>query len=141
MAYDIDEHKLSIMRLVNDSEDELKYRQIINQMNKHQSLNDLDETDYVNRHFIDTHQSPSSRDNEYEMRISVLSDENQDLRQKYVDLLQRINKLIDAYRKLKSENTKLKSKKEIREYLDKTLSGLWNMINDGLRKIIIWFNT
>lgn len=112
MEYNIDEHKLSILRLINDSEDELRYRQNINQMNKHQLLNDPNETDYMNRHYINTDQSPSSRNNEYKIRISILSNENQSLRQKYSKLLQRTNKLIDAYRKLKFENTKLKLSKK-----------------------------
>lgn len=98
----------------------------------------------MNKHYRDSYQAPiastpSSRDPD--VKISVLTSENQKLKTQYGDLIKKTNLLIDAYRKLEAENEKLKIKKDRRESWDKSLSGLWEGVDYIIKSIIKWFNS
>lgn len=133
MAYITNPHdfQLKLMREMIDRERRLK------QKVKNQNNNNMN--DYRNAY--DLPQSPSSRDYGYQQKISLLTEENQNLKQKYGELLQRVSKLIEAYQILEAENKTLKTKQKKKESFDKFLSGLLDGINNIIKKIIIWFNT
>lgn len=138
MAY-MDNEKTRMMRDLIERERALKRK--IETDNSHQSLRNLD----YNHNYRDRNdyipQSPSSRENDLHLKISVLTSENQKLKTQYSDLIKKTNLLIDAYRRLEAEHKLLKKKKEKRELFSKFLSGLWDGINDLTKKIIVWFNT
>jgi len=138
MAYMNDE-KTRRMRDLIERERALKRK--IETDKSHQLLKNLDDDyDYKDRN-DNIPQSPSSRENDLHLKISVLTSENQKLKTQYSDLIKKTNLLIDAYRKLETENTKLKTKKEKRESWDNFLRGLWEGVNNLTKKIIVWFNT
>jgi len=56
------------------------------------------------------------RKNDYDLKLVVLTEENEKLKNDYSILLQKTSKLVEAYRQLETENKKLKIKKE-RQYL------------------------
>lgn len=85
--------------------------------------------------------SQDSQLSELNVKISVLTSENQKLKTQYSELLKKTNLLIDAYRRLEKENKDLKKKKEKREFWNIIFSGILNSINELMKKIILWFNT
>jgi len=133
MANLINDNHLNRMRMIIERE-----RQLKSKVNSKMSNDEFDIYD-------DSHQqyksSYTSKFPDPDLKISVLTSENQKLKTLNSDLIKKTNLLIDAYRKLETEHKKLKIKRNRKESIDKTLSGLWEGVNNLTKKIIIWFNT
>ena len=76
-----------------------------------------------------------------EIKISVLTEENQKLKEQYADLIKKANLLVEAYKKLETENTEFKKKKAKRESLTETFENIMKMAKRAADKTIEWFNT
>jgi len=91
---------------------------------------------------------PPLRRTDDEIKISVLTEENQKLKNQYADLLQKANKLVAAYRELKTENDVLVMKNQAltlkqmkKEVVSKGFADVGKAVRTTWDKIILWFNT
>ena len=89
--------------------------------------------------------SPLSRS---EIEVERLTEENQKLKNQYSDLLKKANKLVEAYRELKTENEALVLKNQTltlkkmkKEAVTKSFADVGKGVQKGIDKIILWFNT
>lgn len=91
---------------------------------------------------------PPIRKTDDEIRINILVEENQKMKEKYGDLVKKANMLIEAYREMKTknevliaENEVLKKKKAKQDSVKKVFSDVGKNTRDVWGKIILWFNT
>lgn len=76
-----------------------------------------------------------------EIKISVLKEENEKLKNQYSDLIRKTTTLLEAYKKLEAENDTLKTKKAKRDSVMKTVSVSKNFFKKLLDDFINWLNT
>lgn len=149
MAYDkFDDDRLKRMRLLIERDRNLK-RKISTNLEQNM-MNDYrdDYKDDYRDDYRDDYQAPSAPSSSYtskfpqpDLKIDILTDENKILKEKYGVLLKKTNLIVDAYRKLESENKTLKTKQVKRESWEKRFSNVRIYVNNVLKKIIVWFST
>jgi hypothetical protein len=83
----------------------------------------------------------SPRKTSDEIKISVLTEENEKLRKQYADLVQKANRLVAAYRELEVENKELKAKNNKRDSVVKTVENSKNFFRNIWNNFINWLNT
>ena len=98
-------------------------------------------SDYAHRVAYAPNTFEPRRNTDDEIKISVLTEENEKLKKEYADLIKKANILVEAYRKLKAENEVLTKKKAQRdswsEYYNKTLK----VGQNAVQKFIEWLKT
>ncbi len=70
-----------------------------------------------------------------------MTEENKKLKEQYSELIKKTNILIDAYRKLKTENETLIKKKAKNDYWSKIISEIKKFFIETVNDIIKWFNS
>ena len=83
--------------------------------------------------------NPTQSDNE--IKISVLTEENEKLRKQYSDLILKTTILLEAYKKLETENDKLKTKKAKRDSVIKTVENSKNFFKNIWDSFDNWLKT
>jgi len=94
-------------------------------------------SDYAHR----TAYTPPSRKTDDEIKISVLTEENEKLKKQYADLVKKANILVEAYRKLKAENEVLTKKKAKRDSVTEVFSSIGKSGGNIYQKFINWLKT
>jgi uncharacterized protein (DUF3084 family) len=92
----------------------------------------------VQRTAYDPHTFQPPRNTDDEIKISVLTEENQKLKDQYAELLQKANKLVAAYRELKTENETLKQKKAKRDSWSEYYNKNVKIGQDAVQKFTEW---
>jgi len=95
-------------------------------------------SDYAHRTAY-TPQPPRKTDDE--IKISVLTEENEKLKKQYADLVKKANLLVEAYRNLKAENEVLTKKKAKRDSVAEVFSGIGKSGSNIYQKFIDWLKT
>lgn len=81
------------------------------------------------------------RTSDDEIKINVLTEENEKLRKQYSDLLKKAAQLIDLCRNLEKENEILKKKKTKHDLIVNGFVNIKKEIQKGINKSILWINT
>lgn len=76
-----------------------------------------------------------------EITINVLRESNEKLRKEHAILIQKANKLIDAYRRLEAENQELKVKKIKHDSVLKLVDDVKIFFKKLYEDIVKWLNT
>ena len=88
-----------------------------------------------------TDASELRRKTDEEIRLDVLVNENERLRNQYSDSVKKITILLEAYKKLEIENEALKSKLGKRESVTKTVENSKNYLKNIYDNFINWLNS
>jgi len=81
------------------------------------------------------------RTSDDEIKINVLTEENEKLRKQYSDLLKKAAQLVDLCRNLEKENEILKKKKAKHDLVTNGFTNIKKEVQNGFDKIILWINT
>ena len=88
-----------------------------------------------------TNTSYTSKFRDPDLKISVLTDENKALKQKYGVLLQKTNQIVEVYRKQETDIKNIKIRLEKREKHTENVAILKKYLKDVYNNIIAWFNS
>ena len=102
-------------------------------------LDKIGEEKYKQVSIVDN--SVSKRKTDDEIKISFLTDANKTLNEEYSALLKKTTIILEAYKKLESENEELKSKLGKRESVTKTVENSKNYLKNIWNDFIYWLNS
>lgn len=98
-------------------------------------------SDYAHRTAYAPNTFEPKRKTDDEIKISVLTEENEKLKKQYADLVKKANILVEAYRKLKAENEVLTKKKAKRDSVTEVFSSIGKSGGNIYQKFINWLKT
>lgn len=97
---------------------------------------------------LDDFKNESKKSNQYtsnipypDLKIEVLTKENDELKKKYSVLIKKTNVILDAYRELIKEKELFVKKKNKTDYRAKTISNVKKFIIEIVDDIIKWINS